>query len=338
MHTHYTPQTIRNDAFYVDACDFSLPDACWISQGGFYSLAVNSSNNLISIPLFSLRIIPVTALIQQQSSESVLVLCVCVCVSCNSSQAVLLVRDPKKKKKKKKTSPEPHVDNKHSQRQWYWWSDITDHSDIDGLTSPITVILMVWHHRSQWYWWSDITDHSDIDGLTSPITVILMVWHHRSYVLNMHQVIQTMRPVRIKSSYPQLNESHCHPALSKEWLGWAATPCEWGLCALHHWIQSSMEAILTCHPAVSTEWLAWVANSHILWRTRTAPVVSNHTFAQAPFKFIVPNWRSAWKTIKRTTHRRVSHNVVTMATSAIGWPLWFITFWYLWIWRNHENC
>ena len=30
----------------------------------------------------------------------------------------------------------------------------------------------------------------------------------------------------------------------------------WGPCALRHWIQSSMEAILACHPAVSTEWLA----------------------------------------------------------------------------------
>ena len=31
---------------------------------------------------------------------------------------------------------------------------------------------------------------------------------------------------------------------------------EWGPCALRHWIQSSMEAILAFHPAVSTEWLA----------------------------------------------------------------------------------
>ena len=31
---------------------------------------------------------------------------------------------------------------------------------------------------------------------------------------------------------------------------------QWGPCALHHLIQSSMEAILACHPAVSTEWLA----------------------------------------------------------------------------------
>ena len=26
-----------------------------------------------------------------------------------------------------------------------------------------------------------------------------------------------------------------------------------------------------------------------------------------------------------------------METNAIGWPLWLITFWYLWIWRNHVN-
>ena len=53
------------------------------------------------------------------------------------------------------------------------------------------------------------------------------------------------------------------------WIGW-------GPCALHHWIQSSMESILACHPAVSTEWLDWVANSRILqgrnrthlWRVR----------------------------------------------------------------------
>ena len=44
---------------------------------------------------------------------------------------------------------------------------------------------------------------------------------------------------------------------------------QWGSCALHHWIQSSMEAILACHPAVSTEWLDWVAISRILWRMRT---------------------------------------------------------------------
>ena len=30
---------------------------------------------------------------------------------------------------------------------------------------------------------------------------------------------------------------------------------KWGTCVFHHWIQSSMEAILACHPAVSTEWL-----------------------------------------------------------------------------------
>ena len=35
------------------------------------------------------------------------------------------------------------------------------------------------------------------------------------------------------------------------------TGCE--LCALHHGIQNSMEAILACHPALLTEWLSWVA-------------------------------------------------------------------------------
>ena len=36
-------------------------------------------------------------------------------------------------------------------------------------------------------------------------------------------------------------------------------------------------------------------------------------------------------------NRRVSHNVVAIETSAIGWPPWLIPFWYLWIWRNHVN-
>ena len=37
---------------------------------------------------------------------------------------------------------------------------------------------------------------------------------------------------------------------------------EWGPCALHHWIQSSMEAILACHPAEYPT--GWVAISRIL--------------------------------------------------------------------------
>ena len=39
----------------------------------------------------------------------------------------------------------------------------------------------------------------------------------------------------------------------------------------------------------------------------------------------------------RLSNRLFSHNVVTMETSAIGWPSWLITFWYLCIWRNHVN-
>ena len=38
-----------------------------------------------------------------------------------------------------------------------------------------------------------------------------------------------------------------------------------------------------------------------------------------------------------TPNRLFTHNVVSMVTSAIGWPPWLITSWYLWIWRNHVN-
>ena len=38
---------------------------------------------------------------------------------------------------------------------------------------------------------------------------------------------------------------------------WKKSSCnnKWGLCALRHGIQISMEAILACHPARSTKWL-----------------------------------------------------------------------------------
>ena len=47
---------------------------------------------------------------------------------------------------------------------------------------------------------------------------------------------------------------------------------EWGLCALRHSIQISMEAILACHPARSTEWLDCHSKSCELWRIRTGPI------------------------------------------------------------------
>ena len=49
-------------------------------------------------------------------------------------------------------------------------------------------------------------------------------------------------------------------------------PAEWGLCALRHGIQISMEAILACHPARSTEWLGCHPKSCELWRIRTGPI------------------------------------------------------------------
>ena len=39
----------------------------------------------------------------------------------------------------------------------------------------------------------------------------------------------------------------------------------------------------------------------------------------------------------RPLYRLFSHNVVTMETSAIGWPPWLITVWYLWI-LNNDTC
>ena len=50
-------------------------------------------------------------------------------------------------------------------------------------------------------------------------------------------------------------------------------PQQWGLCALHHGIQISMEAILACHPARSTEWLDCHPKSCEPWRIRTGPIV-----------------------------------------------------------------
>ena len=52
----------------------------------------------------------------------------------------------------------------------------------------------------------------------------------------------------------------------------------WGLCALRHVIQISMEAIWACHPARSTEWLDWVAKSCELWRIRTGPIGHQSNF------------------------------------------------------------
>ena len=59
-----------------------------------------------------------------------------------------------------------------------------------------------------------------------------------------------------------------------KWHKWGScTPWypQWGLCALRHGIQISMEAILACHPARSTEWLAG-------WQIR----VNYDVFTQAP--------------------------------------------------------
>ena len=47
---------------------------------------------------------------------------------------------------------------------------------------------------------------------------------------------------------------------------------QWGLCALRHGIQISMEAILACHPARCTEWLHCQPKSCELWRIGMGPI------------------------------------------------------------------
>ena len=61
----------------------------------------------------------------------------------------------------------------------------------------------------------------------------------------------------------------CNTRLHRGKLAWW---WQWGLCALRHGIQISMEAILACHPARSTEWLDCHPKSCELWRIRTGPI------------------------------------------------------------------
>ena len=56
---------------------------------------------------------------------------------------------------------------------------------------------------------------------------------------------------------------------------------KWGLFALRHGIQISMEAILACHPARSTEWLNCHPKSCELWRIRTGPIPAYRLFLNA---------------------------------------------------------
>ena len=59
-------------------------------------------------------------------------------------------------------------------------------------------------------------------------------------------------------------------------------------------------------------WYQWQRRMS-LWDT----IMASDAWVYAPD----PSWSHA-------LYRRVSHNVVTMETNAIGWPPWLITFWY----------
>ena len=69
------------------------------------------------------------------------------------------------------------------------------------------------------------------------------------------------------------------------------THIEWGLCALCHGIQISMEAILAWHPARSTEWLYWVANS--------CELTYSHRPHSVLFFFGSKRWDIGWYLLKR---------------------------------------
>ena len=59
----------------------------------------------------------------------------------------------------------------------------------------------------------------------------------------------------------------------RTWTRWKAN--RWGLCALRHGIQISMEAILACHLARSTEWLDCHPKLCELWQSRTGLIVGS---------------------------------------------------------------
>ena len=110
------------------------------------------------------------------------------------------------------------------------------------------------------------TDWSSINSIT-----LWIHWDHRCWLRSSHHWTQTLCWRR--QDYAQL------PKLRLLYNGiHEMLLLQWGPCALHHWIQSSMEAILACHPAVSTEWLAG-------WQFRI-PVYYD-VWAQPPLMFPV---------------------------------------------------
>ena len=116
---------------------------------------------------------------------------------------------------------------------------------------------------------------------------------------------------------------NCNPEFCCKWLifilftnspnQWKLLANQWGPCALHHWIQNSMEAILTCHPAVSTEWLAG-------WQFR----VYYDVCARSPLK------------ISRTTVCSAKSLPVTKIIRL--WNAKIVSLWHLFANENFQDC
>ena len=64
---------------------------------------------------------------------------------------------------------------------------------------------------------------------------------------------------------------------------------------------------------------------YFYWPPGPNPVVTISTRVGPGSRLGIKLKSLSWKL---ELNRRVSHNVVTMETNAIGWPLWLITFWY----------
>ena len=86
--------------------------------------------------------------------------------------------------------------------------------------------------------------------------------HTHLSVLTQTFIATPKQPVFIN----QCTEQGCKPQMPKQKL-----KIRWALCALHHGIQNSMDAILACHPRLSK-------NKRVVWQFR----VDYDLFAQAP--------------------------------------------------------
>ena len=85
-----------------------------------------------------------------------------------------------------------------------------------------------------------------------------------------------------------------------EWKG-----IQWGLCALRHGIQISMEAILTCHPALSTKWLDWVAK--VVWTMTNSHWLRN--YHEVDQNSMAPEYDQRNKSPPRGRHRWIQELV-----------------------------